>query len=190
MFTKKKSSLSLSFAKIVDCLRKGRLGKEEKNLGSGRKTYETMTVISVGIMEISYSQYPPHLIHTILQQYQKGVRGKGFRALAKKYEVKGGHQLISFWYSKWDGTESSLKKHSGGDTRSTLTEKEKKVHIHDFIEKKSKTEAVTYPEVKVNVEKKTKKAPSLTAVKRIGKSQKITSKKRKRVLKSQGRSSL
>jgi hypothetical protein len=54
------------------------------------------------------------------------------------------------------------------------------------VAKRSKVEAVTYPEVKHNVEKKTKKAPSLTTVKRAGKSHKITSKKRKRVPKSQG----
>jgi hypothetical protein len=137
-------------------------------------------------MEVSYSQYPPHLQQTILEQYKRGIRGLGFKALAKKYDIKGGHQLVSFWYSKWDGTESSLKKKSGGDKRSILTLNEKKKHIHDFIEKRSKTEAVIYPEVRKNVEMKTKKAISITTVKKIGRSQKITSKKRKRVLKSQG----
>ena len=71
-------------------------------------------VICIGMMENSYEEYSPHLKHTILLQYKPGVRGSGFRALAKKYSVKGGHKLVSSWYSKWDGSESSLKKDSGG----------------------------------------------------------------------------
>jgi hypothetical protein len=67
-----------------------------------------------------------------------------------------------------------------------LTNKEKKVHVYDFVDKKRQVEAATYEEVKRNVEKKTRKTLSLTTVKRAGKSTKITSKKRKRVLKSQG----
>ena len=137
-------------------------------------------------MEKSYEKYPPHLIQTILQQYDPGVRGHGFLALAKKYNIKGGPKSISDWYSKWDGSESSLKKRSGGDRRSILTQKEKKKHVADFIEKSSKKEAVIYSEVKKNVEKKTKKSPALRTVQDYGKSYNITSKKRKRVLKSEG----
>jgi hypothetical protein len=125
-------------------------------------------------------------MHTILLQYKPGVRGNGFRALATKFRIKGGHKLISSWYSKWDGTELSLEKQSGGDKRSILTPKERKKHIYDFVDKKSKSEAVKYTEVKKNVEKKTNKRPALRTVQRNGKSLGITSKKRKRTLKSQG----
>ena len=62
----------------------------------------------------------------ILQEYQPGVRGKGFKALAKQYEIKSGHKTIRNWYQKWDGTKESLEKESGGDRRSILSEKEKK----------------------------------------------------------------
>ena len=154
--------------------------------GEDREHIENDDVICVGNMEHSYEESPPHLIQTILCQYKKGVRGHGFKALATKYGVKGGHKLVSSWYSKWDGSESSLKKQSGGDRRSILTEKEKKKHVRDFIVKSSKKEAVTYPDVKKNVESKTKKALGLTTVKDYGKSFNITSKKRKRVLKSEG----
>ena len=117
-------------------------------------------------METSYSQHSPHLMQTILQEYKKGIRGHGFQALASKYNIKGGAQLVSYWYSKWDGTENSLKKQSGGDKRSLLIPKEKKRHIDDFVAKRSKVEAVNYSEVKDNVEKKTRKAPSLRTVQR------------------------
>jgi hypothetical protein len=56
----------------------------------------------------SYNQYPPRFIHTILKQYKKGVRGSGFKALASRYNIKGGHKLISAWYAKGDGTIYSL----------------------------------------------------------------------------------
>jgi hypothetical protein len=137
-------------------------------------------------MEHSYQEYPPHLVHHILQQYKPRVRGCGFDALATRYKIKGGGRLVKYWYDKWDGTEFSLIKHSGGDRRSILTPEEKKKHIYDFTSKKAKLEAPTYLEVKSNVEKKTGKRPSLATVKRDGKSLRITSKKRKRVPKSQG----
>lgn len=120
-------------------------------------------------MEKKYSQYPPHLIHTILQQYQPRVRGKGFKALASKYNIKGGHMLVKYWYSKWDGTELSLSKQAGGDKRSILTQKEKKSHIYDFIEKKSKKEAANYTEVQENVEKKPKKKSRSVQFKKLDK---------------------
>jgi transposase len=141
-------------------------------------------------METSYTTYSPHEMQNILQEYKPGVRGCGFKALSKKYNVIGGHTVILKWKKKWDGTEASLKKQSGGDARSILTPREKKVHIHDFATKKSKVEAVEYPEVKENVEKKTKKAISLRSVQKIGQSLRLSSKKRKRVLRSQGQISL
>jgi hypothetical protein len=144
------------------------------------------TYVCRTLMEAQYSQYEPHLIQTILQEYKKGVRGHGFQALANKYEIKGGARLVRYWHSKWDGTESSLLKQSGGDTRSILTPREEKIHIYNFVNRKSKVEAVTYPEVQENVELKTGKEIALSTVKTHGKSLKISSKKRKRIPKDQG----
>ena len=122
-------------------------------------------------------------MHNILLEYKPGVWGSGFLALSKKYQVQGGSKLISEWYKKWDGTESSLRKQSGGDVRSILTPKEKKLHIRNFVTKKSKVEAAIYPEVKKNVEKKTGKDISLRSVQEIGQAMRISSKKRKRASK-------
>jgi hypothetical protein len=137
-------------------------------------------------MESSYSHYTSQYLHSILLEYKRGVRDCGFKALAKRFKVKGGHRLLMYWYKKWDGTESSLTKQSGGDRRSILTPKEKKKYIQDFIDKRSNTEAVQYAEVKENIEKKTGKLPALRTVQDYGEQSNITSKKRKRVLKSQG----
>jgi len=134
----------------------------------------------------SYTSYSTHEMHNILTEYKPGVRGSGLHALSKKYNVRGGPKLISEWFKKWDGTEASLRKQSGGDVRSILTPKEKDLHIRKFATRKSKVEAVNYPEVKENVEKKTGKEISLRSVRRVGKKMNLSSKKRKRVLKSQG----
>jgi hypothetical protein len=72
----------------------------------------------------------------ILEEYQPGVRGNGFKALAKRHSINGGHTTIRKWYKKWDGTKNSLQKESGGDRRSILTEKEKKKEIVDTLVKK------------------------------------------------------
>lgn len=142
--------------------------------------------MSVGVMESAYSHYTPQFLHSILLEYKRGVRNFGFKALAKRFKIKGGHQLLMYWYKRWDGTESSLAKHSGGDRRSILTPEEKKKYVRDFIDKKSKTEAAQYAEVKENIEKKTGKVPELRTVRDYGKQSNVSSKKRKRVLKSQG----
>ena len=134
----------------------------------------------------SYSQYSPHQIHSILQEYKKGIRGHGFQALASKYQIKGGAPLVKYWHSKWDGTEISLEKESGGDQRSILTQKQKKRYISDFVTQRSKEEAVNYSEVRSHVKKKTRKDPSLRTIQRYGKALKISSKKRKRVTENQG----
>ena len=105
----------------------------------------------------------------------------------KKYQVQGGSKLISEWYKKWDGTESSLRKQSGGDVRSILTPKEKKLHIRNFVTKKSKVEAAIYPEVKKNVEKKTGKDISLRSVQEIGQAMRISSKSEKECFKAKDR---
>ena len=62
---------------------------------------------------------------SILEEHEPGVRGKGLKALAKRHNIKGGHNLVKYWLSKWDGTLKSLESVSGGDHR-ILTDQEKK----------------------------------------------------------------
>lgn len=135
---------------------------------------------------MKYKIYSPEEKQKILQEYQPKVRGKGFKALATRFKIKGGHKAIRFWYKRWNGSVDSLRKLSGGDRRSIFTDKEKKVHIKKFIDKAAQSDPVTYPEVKNNVELKTGKVASLTTVKKIGKQLNESSKKTKEVLESQG----
>jgi transposase len=123
----------------------------------------------------------------ILQEYQPGVRGQGFKALAKRYGIKSGHTTIRKWYQKWDGTKASLQKESGGDKRSILTEKEKKKEILGYISKRARKDAAIYREVKENIESKTGKNIALRTVRRLGKELKASSKKTKRKSPSEGK---
>jgi len=42
-------------------------------------------------MTTSYEHHSPQEIQKILEEYQPGVRGKGLKALAKRYNIKSGH---------------------------------------------------------------------------------------------------
>lgn len=119
-------------------------------------------------MATFYRRYTPQQIQSILEEYEPRVRGKGIRALAKKHKVQGGHNLIKYWLSKWDGTVESLETVSGGDRRSILTNREKNKYVDRYITRRSKKDAVQYPEVKVHIENKTGKNISLPTVQRIG----------------------
>ena len=64
--------------------------------------------------------------HDILLAYKPKIRGSGFKALAKRFKIPGGHITISRWDAKWNKTQESLETTKGGDTRSILTTKGKK----------------------------------------------------------------
>jgi hypothetical protein len=134
----------------------------------------------------TYKHYTPQEIQSILEEHEPGVRGKGLKTLAKQHNIKGGHNLIKYWLSKWDGTVKSLEGMGGGDRRSILTDQEKKKHVDRFITKRSKKDAVQYPEVKANIENKTGKDISIQTVRRIGHELGHSSKKVKRLLESEG----
>jgi transposase len=56
----------------------------------------------------SMRDFGPGLKHQILSQYQAGVRGSGFDALAARYGVPGGGRTVQRWHTVWDGTPASL----------------------------------------------------------------------------------
>ena len=125
-------------------------------------------------MSTSYEHYTPEKMQTILEEYQPGVRGK---ALAKRHNIKGGHNLVKYWSSKWDGTSKSLETLSGGDRRRIFREHEKKKYVDQYITRRSKKNAVNYVEVKEHIENKTSKSTSGRTARRIGKELGQTSKK-------------
>lgn len=134
-----------------------------------------------------YSKVSVDKKQQILEEYEPGVRGKGFRALAKRHSIESGYQTISKWYKKWDGTKESLEKESGGDRRSILSEKEKKTHILGFIAKRAKKDPADYREVQENVESRTGKKMAIKSVRRIGKELGVSSKKTKRKTPAEGK---
>ena len=73
------------------------------------------------------------------KQFQKSINleyeGKGLKR-SQNANVKGGHNLVKYWLSKWDGTPKSLENLSGGDCRSILTEQEKKKYVDRYVTKK------------------------------------------------------
>ena len=85
-------------------------------------------------MSTSDKHYSPQEIQSILEEHEPGVRGKGLKALAKRHNIKGGHNLVKYWLSKWDGTLKSLESVSGGDHRSILTDQEKKKYVDQYNE--------------------------------------------------------
>jgi hypothetical protein len=69
----------------------------------------------------------------VLQEYRSGVYGSGFKSLAKLFKVKGGHKLIMHWYRQWNGTIQSLNRKSKDGRPRTMTKKEVKHYILDFV---------------------------------------------------------
>ena len=54
-----------------------------------------MKIVCSGKMSKLYEHYTPQEMQTILEEYQPGVRGKGIKALTKRHNVKGGHNLVN-----------------------------------------------------------------------------------------------
>jgi len=122
------------------------------------------------------SKYPATFKERVVREYEPGVRGKGFAALAKKFRVGNSGPapvLIQKWWRKWDQGGRTLEAlESVGGRRSILTENEKQKHILKFVTHKNLIgEAVDYKEVHENVIAKTKKDISLQRVKHIGKNE-------------------
>lgn len=122
--------------------------------------------------------YPATFKERVVKEYQPGVRGHGFKALAKRFKegksVPGpSEKLIRSWWRKWDAggrTLAALELPRG--RRSILSENEKQKHILKFVMHKNLIgEAVEYKEVHENVVSKTNKDISLTQVKDIGKNE-------------------
>ncbi|CAF4509807.1 unnamed protein product, partial [Didymodactylos carnosus] len=56
--------------------------------------------------------------------YRRGIHGCGFKSLAKRFKIKGGHTLIAQRYRQWDGTSESLERKSGGGRPRSVTKQE------------------------------------------------------------------
>lgn len=120
-------------------------------------------------MANQYKQYSSSFKHEVLQEYRPGVFGSGFKSLAKRVKVNGGHKLIRRWYHLWDGTVQSLDREPAGGRPRVLTENEVKHHILDFVESMNDAQKpVNYRIVRTNVQHSLDRNVSLRTIQRYG----------------------
>jgi transposase len=115
------------------------------------------------------------------------VRGCGFHALAKRFDIKGGMQLASSWYRTWDGTPLTLDKQDRSNKKRKLNDKEGNQYITKYVEKKNeKGEPITYYGVREHVILKRGHHIPIRTITRCGKQVGLSYKRTTRTLVKQG----
>ena len=105
----------------------------------------------------------------VLEQYQSGVRGYGFKSLAQRFSITGGHQTIADWYSDWDGTEQSLISKPREGRPPILTSSEITNHIDSLVRRRNQQHrSINYRTVHDRVQLATGKLISNSSIRRIG----------------------
>jgi transposase len=113
--------------------------------------------------------YTPHFKHSVLRQYAVGIRGHSYRDLAYRYDIQGGPSLIRKWYQHWDGSRQSLERTPGSGRRVLLTPQQVQQYIVRPIRRKNQDHiAISYPELKDNIEQKIGHSISVRTVRRHG----------------------
>lgn len=121
-------------------------------------------------MSAASVKYTAEFKHNVLKDYKTGVRGHGWKALAKTWNVEGGVHRIKEWYKRWNGSVQSLQDRRRPNRDLVLTEAEERTHILHFVRDcNRKGKHVDYKDVHANVTAKTGKEVSYRTVKRIGK---------------------
>lgn len=136
------------------------------------------------------SKYSASFKELVIHQYKKKTQGQSFRALAKKYGIKGGAKVVRDWWLTWTKggkTLEALQPQAKGHRRQILTEKEENL-IVDYVEKKNEAKKrVDYTDVHEYVVKKTKKDVALRTIQETGKELGISWKKTTRTLTCEGK---
>jgi hypothetical protein len=113
--------------------------------------------------------YSADLKQHILEQYECGVYGYGFRAVAAANNIAGGGRTIQRWYERWDGTVQSLTTAPRTGRPKVLSRIEINRHIRTFIRYKNRTHhPIHYPTVRQRIIRLTGKSPSPRTVRRYG----------------------
>ena len=84
-------------------------------------------------MNRKYDQYTSTFKHKVLEEYRPGVVECGFKALAKRFKIAGGHKRIMYWYRSWVGTVQSLDRKATCSRQRKLSSTDAKHYILDFI---------------------------------------------------------
>ncbi|CAF4386552.1 unnamed protein product [Rotaria sp. Silwood2] len=85
-------------------------------------------------MANEYEKYTSTFKQKVLEEYRPGIYGSGFKLLAKRFKIKGGHHLIMCWYQQWDGTVQSLNAKPRTGRPRTLTNEEVELDENHWIE--------------------------------------------------------
>jgi hypothetical protein len=107
--------------------------------------------------------------HHILLEYQRGVRGRGFRALSSRHGVKGGVHTIQRWMQQWDGTAASLKERERTGRPRVLSSAQVTRHIAAPIRNANRAgRVVRYSRLLPQVRASTGKSLSVQTLRRYG----------------------
>ncbi|CAF5053848.1 unnamed protein product, partial [Rotaria sp. Silwood1] len=129
-------------------------------------------------MARNYDTYTPQFKHTVLEQYRPGIFGYGFKSLAKRFKIQGGHRLIMSWYRQWNGTVESLNRKRKGGRPRTMTQEDVKDHILEFVESmNNKHVYVNYKIVQAHIKSVLKREVPIRTIRQYGKDNGIKWKK-------------
>ncbi len=116
-----------------------------------------------------HNKYTSIFKHNVLEEYRLGIHRFGFKCLARRFKIKGGHKLIMNWYRQWDGTVQSLNPRSKGGRPRTMTKNEVKHYVLGFVNRmNNQFKPVNYRMVQSNVESLLNKKVPLSTIQRYG----------------------
>ena len=115
-------------------------------------------------------EFPPQHKHTILTHYRAGVRGSGFKSLARRFAVQGGDKSLRQWHARWDGTPASLEEQPRTGRPTILSSAEVNRHVRaPLLAANRAHRAIHYTTLLPSVKAKTGKSISIQTLRRIGK---------------------
>jgi transposase len=131
--------------------------------------FSSLHFLSVSLRH-TMTKYTPAFKDEVLREYCPGMRGHSFRALARRFKIRGGKSVVQCWYSRWKGTPQSLARKRGSGGRYVLTPDEVQRHILRPLEKRNqKHKAMHYTELKESVESAVGHSVSVRTIQRRAK---------------------
>jgi transposase-like protein len=125
---------------------------------------------------------------SVVSEYQPGVRGHGFQALANKFHVVGGPHTVRDWVDHYDGTIASLEKHHAGGRQPIIPHPDRERVVLDFVtEQTTQHHHVTREVVAQHIEEETGTRPAPSTVSAYDHEFKIRNKRIRKIGKAAGR---
>jgi hypothetical protein len=115
-------------------------------------------------------QFSPEAKHHILLEYRPYSRHHSLAALAARHAVQGGARTLANWYAQWDGTPQSLQRRKVPGRPRILSRAQVNKHVREPILAANRAHRpVHYTSLLRQVQRKTRKQPSLRTLRRYGK---------------------